>query len=123
MDDSQKTDNATVPVSLPNKEIGSVSDYVQESAKKPEIPKEVSEAGVEEIPQAPELDKQAFKAGVQHFGPTTPVSTEPSQAIKLPMTEEEAKNNAKGNTSDSRTWLSRLVSRLFQRMRFVPKGV
>jgi hypothetical protein len=127
MDDSQHQpglNDVPNPVGVPNKEAEKpVSDFVVPSEVEPQISEEVKEAGVEIRAEFPTLSDEHISAGINPALENTPVKTEPSDNISLPMTKEEAKSNAKGNISDSKTWLSRLVFRLFQRMRLVPKRV
>lgn len=128
MDDSLQKQNQTndlqeqpqvAQVSVPNKEAeqAPVSDYVLPSEKEPELPKEVQDAGVEKHEQYPALTEEHFKVGIKHSGPTTPVKTEPTGAVKLPMTQAQARQKAKGNTIDATTWLANFILRLLKKMR------
>ena len=107
------------PVSASNKEAENpVGNFITPSAEIEKIikDKEVAAANVTEVVQAPELNQEHFQAGIKHAGPTTPVLKEPSGIIHLRMSEIEAKAAAKGNINDSKTWLARLVFRIFQKM-------
>ncbi|HEX8965236.1 MAG TPA: hypothetical protein VF820_02285 [Patescibacteria group bacterium] len=84
-----------------------------------ELPKEVEAAGVKEIKSMPQIPQEVRQLGVQHAAAATPVSTQPSGFIKLPMTKEEAQAKVKGNflfknPSESFLWLAMLIVRQFQ---------
>lgn len=125
MDDSSQkqnqADNATPlnPVGVPQKEVevGIVSDYISPSETAPKIDKEVSDAGVKEISQTPRLAEEHYNIGVKHSLEATPVKTEPTGMVKLPMEQSQANEAAKGNVNDSKTWLSNLVLKLIRKMR------
>jgi hypothetical protein len=124
MDDtSQNQDDNQVsqpvnPVSIPHKEVemAPVGDYIASSEQAPRIEKEVAEAGVKEVGKAPELTEEHFKTGIKHAFESTPVKTEPTGAVKLPMTQNEAMQKAKENTDDATTWLASFILRLFKKM-------
>lgn len=107
------------PVSIPQKEVEAVpvSDYIVPSETSPIIEKEVAEAGVKEVNQAPRLTEEHFKAGIKHSAESTPVQREPTGQVKLPMTQSQAQQQAKGNTTDAATWLANFIIRLFKKMR------
>ncbi len=107
------------PVSIPQKEVetASVSDYITASETSPIIEKEVSEAGVKEVGKQPELTQEHFKTGIKHAPESTPVKTEPTGIVKLPMTQAQAQQQTKGNTDDAATWLATFILRLLKKMR------
>ncbi|MCL5019838.1 MAG: hypothetical protein M1426_05170 [Patescibacteria group bacterium] len=108
------------PVSTPQKEVEVVpaSDYIVPSETSPIIEKEVAEAGVKEVGKAPELTEEHFRTGIKHAPESTPVPKEPTGIVKLPMTQSQAQQQAKGNTDDAATWLANFILRLLKKMRF-----
>lgn len=113
------------PVGSINKEaeMAPVQDFVSPSETSPVMDKEVKDAGIKEVGGAPKLTEEHFKAGVRHAAETTPVSTEPSGTVHLPMTQSQAGEKVKGNTDDSATWLASLIMRIFKKMRLSKDGV
>ena len=126
MDDSNQNQNKgdnqvhqpLNPIGTLQKEVEAapVRDYVASSETMPKIEKEVLDAGVKEIDQAPRLTQEHFKVGITHSAESTPVR-ESTMQIKLPMTESEALQQAKGNTNDATTWLASFILRLLKKMR------
>ena len=112
------------PVSIPQKEVevAPVSDYIVASETAPKIEKEVAEAGVKEVDQAPKLTEEHFKTGIKHAPESTPVQREPTGQVKLPMTQSQAQQQAKGSTTDATTWLANLILRLLKKMRLGSTG-
>lgn len=113
------------PVGSTNKEaeMAPVQDFISSSETSPVIDKEVKDAGVKEISEVPKLTEEHFKAGVRHAAETTPVSTEPSKTVHLPMTQNQAGEKVKGSTDDSATWLASLIMRIIKKMRLSKDGV
>jgi len=107
------------PVSTPQKEAEAVptSNYITASEATPKIEKEVADAGVKEVGQAPQLTEEHFKTGIKHAAETTPVATEPTGAVKLPMSQAQALQQVKGNTDDAATWLATFILRFLKKMR------
>jgi hypothetical protein len=127
-DSSQKQNNnndlpqpVPTPVSMPNKEVelAPTSDYVTPSSEIESIikDKEVADAGVKEVGQAPKLTEEHFKTGMKHAAESIPVSTEPTGVIKLPMTQSQAQQQAKGSTTDAATWLANFILKFLKKMR------
>lgn len=85
------------PVGTTNKEIGvaPVGDFIKPSESEPIRDKEVAEAGVVEVEKEIKLEEAHEKTGVRLSGESTPVKTEPTGAVQLPMDEKEAKQAAK----------------------------
>lgn len=84
-----------------------------------ELPKEVEAVGVKEIKQTPTIPEEVKKLGVASVGAATPVSTQPTGFVKLPMTQQQAQAKIKGNflfknPSESFLWLAMLIVRQFQ---------
>jgi hypothetical protein len=107
------------PVGISQKEVEAVpvGDYIVPSETAPKIEKEVAEAGVKEVGQAPQLTEEHFRTGIKHAAESTPVQTEPTGAVKLPMSQSEAEQQAKGSTDDAATWLANFILRLLKKMR------
>ncbi len=134
MDNSAQKQNNTddaaqapaTPVSAPNKEVelAPVSNYLAPSAEIESIikDKEVADAGVKEVSQTPNLTKEHFNVGIKHAAETTPVQREPTGIIKLPMTQIQASQQAKGSTTDAATWLANFILRLLKKMRVGATG-
>ena len=87
------------PVSLPQKEQAPVisdaskdqaAELIKPSEEEPKIPQEVKEAGVEAVSEKPYLTEEHKALGIKHAKEGTPVSTQPSGIVKLPMSENEA---------------------------------
>lgn len=112
------------PVSIPQKEVEAapVSDYIVPSEVTPRIEREVAEAGVKEVGKAPELTEEHFKTGIKHAAETTPLQREPTGIVKLPMTQSQAQQQAKGSTTDAATWLANFILRLLKKMRLSSTG-
>lgn len=91
MDDQDKkqTDDLNTqpvnPVSVSHKEIGPL----QASDKEPVLHPEVTAAGVEPVSEKPKLTEEHEKIGVTASGESTPVATEPSGIVQLPMSDQE----------------------------------
>lgn len=129
MDDTSQNQNQTQdqnqaqqpvnPVSTPQKEVevAPVREYIAPSETSPIIEKEVADAGVKETGQAPRLTEEHFKTGLKHAAESTPIQTEPSGIVKLPMTQSQAQEQTKGNTDDAATWLATFILRLLKKMR------
>jgi hypothetical protein len=132
MDDTsqkQNQDNNQVgqpvnPVSIAQKEVevAPVSDYIVPSETSPRIEKEVVDAGVKEVNQAPNLTSEHFNAGIRHSAENTPVQIEPTGLIKLPMTQSQAQQEAKGSTDNATTWLANFILRILKKMRVSSTG-
>jgi hypothetical protein len=107
------------PVSIPQKEVEAapVGDYIVASETAPKIEKEVLEAGVKEVGQALKLTEEHFRTGLKHAAESTPVQTEPTGAVQLPMSQSQAQQQAKGSPDDAATWLANFILRLFKKMR------
>jgi hypothetical protein len=83
-----------ISVQVGSKETASagLSEFVKPSEQAKSLDREVAEAGVQQVAEAPNLDKQHEQIGVKHSDADTPVQTEPTGAVSLPMTDEEAEN-------------------------------
>lgn len=114
------------PVSTPQKEVemAPVSDYLAPSAEIESIikDKEVTDAGVKEVSQTPHLTEEHFKTGIKHAAESTPVLREPTGQVKLPMSQDQAQQQAKGSTTDAATWLANFILRLFKKTRVSSTG-
>ncbi len=108
------------PVSVPQKEAGPAfsktvqqEDYIRPSEVEPIIHPEVSEHGVEAVSdhESLQLTDEHKKIGIESAKESTPVATQPTGRVQLPMTEEEAKQAVKihKKVSDSIVWLAQLI--------------
>jgi hypothetical protein len=108
------------PVGTVNKEVeaGTASDYVMPS--EPEIvkEKEVKEVGVKEVLEAPRLTKEQERVGIKPSAETTPVPSQPSGNVQLPMTQAQAKQVAQKNKNirSSIVWLAILMLKHFKKV-------
>ncbi len=68
-----------------------VSEFVKPSEQRQNIDTELAQIGVEQSHEAPELDSTHEQVGIMHAPVNTPVITEPTGAVNLPMTDEKAK--------------------------------
>ncbi len=107
----------TTPVSTPAKEVEPISadfgkpseKYIEVSEKEPQVRPEVEKAGVYKVSDKLKLDKEARDAGLTEAKESTPVSTSPTGKVVLPLTREQAKIDEKGDSSNSITWLAKLI--------------
>ena len=105
----------SVPVSSPAKEAQPFYDssknekYIENSAKEPELSAEVENAGIQKVSEDLKLNAQQKDAGISLAKESTPVATEPSRNVVLPLTSAQAKIDAKGNPGNSIAWLANLV--------------
>ncbi|HUD09209.1 MAG TPA: hypothetical protein VMR77_00155 [Patescibacteria group bacterium] len=92
----QQPQPQVAPVGTTNKEIETapVSDYVKPS-EKIVIDKEVTDAGIVEAEREIKIEEEHEKMGVRMSAESTPVKTEPTGAVQLPMDEKEARKSAK----------------------------
>lgn len=75
------------------------------AAREVEIPPEVKDVGVQPIQDEIEIP-QGVPSGVTHAGPGTPVATQPTGAVKLPLTDEEIGKALHHKIADSILWLA-----------------
>lgn len=82
----------TSSVGTANKEVGvaPVGDYVRASEAAVIKDREVSDAGVVEVEKEIKLEEAHEKMGVRLSAESTPVKTQPSGMVQLPMDEKEA---------------------------------
>jgi hypothetical protein len=78
-----------------NKEVAPVSDYVRASEAAVIKDREVSDAGIVEVEKEIKLEEAHEKMGVRLSAESTPVKTEPSGIVQLPMDEKEAEKQIK----------------------------
>ena len=129
---NQKTADAALPISSTgNKERQGKNSYIENANQGPQITNDISQFVVPSEPSVPEhLD-----VGVKPSAEATPVKTEPTGAVSLPMTEKEAKEVLKTSSSslnlheiqegeyteDSKPFLAALIEKFFQKMRGLVK--
>jgi hypothetical protein len=80
----------TSSVGTANKEVAPVGDYVRASEAAVIKDREVSDAGVVEVEKEIKLEEAHEKMGVRLSAESTPVKTQPSGMVQLPMDEKEA---------------------------------
>lgn len=117
------------PVSVPQKEVGPpvVADYIQPSGAEvkaslsPEVAQHVEAVKNAERPELTEEDK---KMGVTLAKETVPVHAAPTGMVKLPLTEEEARNIEKTTSmTDSRHWLAFLIDKVYRQLRAMHRKI
>src|ERR1035437_7657576 len=87
----QPQPQVTTPVGgATSKEVAPVSDYVRASEAAVIKDREVSDAGIVEVEKEIKLEEAHEKMGVRLSAESTPVKTEPSGLVQLPMDEKEA---------------------------------
>lgn len=67
-----------------------ISEFIKPSEQAKALDKEVAEAGVQHVVETPTLDEQHEQIGVRHSSADTPVRTEPTGVVSLPMSDDEA---------------------------------
>lgn len=84
---------------------------VQVSEQEPHLAPEVAEAGVEVQQTHPQLTEVEQQVGVTYAAEATPVPTQPSGMVQLPMTQQEAEAvlKTKKSVRDSIRWLAALI--------------
>lgn len=75
------------------------------AAREVEIPPEVKDVGVQPIQDEIEI-LQGVPSGVIHAGPETPIVTQPTGVVKLPLTDEEIEKALHHKIVDSILWLA-----------------
>lgn len=111
------------PVGSPNKEIGPVgsvaSEYIKLTDTEPQIDQDLEELGIEAKKENPDLTNEHKQAGIGYAKETAPVSSQPTGAVKLPMSEEEVADTLKtGQDDDSGKWLAGLIQKIIRAMGF-----
>jgi len=86
-----------LPTGTANKEVETapVSDYIRSSEPEMIRDKEVVDAGILEAEREIKLEEVHEKMGVKLSAESTPVKTEPTGVVQLPIDEQEAKKIAK----------------------------
>lgn len=127
------------PVSTPHKEAGSLhlegvmaspaqpdtfqvntEELIVPSEPEPIIQEELAEHGVEATKdhEKPHVTAEHRKVGIEPAKESTPVLTQPTGTVQLPMTEEEALKTIKTtSTKDSKHWLARLIEKVYRQLR------
>jgi hypothetical protein len=92
-----QTQPQVIPTGTANKEVemAPVSDFVKPSETAVIKDKEVAEAGIIEAERGIKLEEAHEKLGVRLAAESTPVKTQPSGLVQLPMDEKEAEQAAK----------------------------
>ena len=119
---SQTWQGQTAPAGSIQKEQGPVvltsptAEFIKPSEQAPQISKELLEMGVESVSNVPDLTKQHQEAGIDHAKESVPVAAEPTGAVQIPMTQNQAQTNLKlhKKVSDSIVWLATLILKYFK---------
>lgn len=116
--------SAVAPQGSLNKEkppIGtSLSEFVKPAGPEisPNPSAEEKESGVEIKSDRPSLTSEHRELGMDHAGSNITVLTQPSDSIKLPMSDEEIEQLLKtGENDDSSTGLAKLVDKVGKALR------
>ncbi len=112
------------PVSPPQKEQQPVvslqpqEEFIKLSETEPVVHPELSEIGVEKVSEAPNLSLGDQAAGLSLAKESTPVVTNQTSAVQLPMTEQEAKKVLKMHKkiADSIVWMATLIIKHFKKI-------
>lgn len=129
---SVRTQTEAQPISVTRGAERPVSAYSSEAL--PEVRTELKEIGVEAVSELPPLDKDLERFGVKDSLQSAPVPEKPSGALKLPMSEQEVKEEItkdKGNISlditehgegsayvvSSRFFLAKLVLKIMDKVK------
>lgn len=91
--------------------VASSEPVVKPSEAQPTLHPEVHESGVRSLPSTPPITQDQINVGIQSAKESTPVITQPSGIITLPLNEQKAKEiiNHDKNTQDSAVWLATLI--------------
>jgi len=81
-----------------------------------ELPAEMKEMGAETKSEIPSFPEAVEKIGVRHAKETTPVTTQPTGVVILPMTKTQTQTILKKHKKirDSLIWLAMLIFRQWQ---------
>lgn len=135
MDDTAQNSTQTPqvvpqPVGSLAKEHGPIgtTEFIKPTGAEAElvIPPEVAEHGIETVPntEAPPLTVEHKEAGIHHAKESVPVSSQPQQTIKLPITEEEALRIMKTTgVSESKHWMAVLIEKVYDQLRFMHQKI
>ncbi len=106
---------------LPRRE-GEPTEIIRPTDREPDIHPELSELGVEKAAEQPVVTEDQHDIGVRLSQPPMPsIKLDKTSQVasvqppSLPISEKEAKNLAKGDVGDTRTWFGSLVGKLWQR--------
>lgn len=95
--------------------ISNSREHIRPTEHSIELDKEVKEAGVEAVSEEKQLTLEDKKAGLELAKESTPVPTQPTQTIKLPMSPQEAIQTAKSNdVGSAKVWLANLVEKVLK---------
>lgn len=109
----QTSQQPVVPAATPHKEaepvanvpLESPAEYMKPSeVAEPVIPKEVAEAGVEAVSETPSFTPAHQQAGIAPAKESVPVQTQPTDAVQLPKTQQEAMRLLKKEKDPKNSW-------------------
>jgi len=80
---------------------------IEEVGVLPEIEPELREAGIEQVSETVELPQPvSVSTGMTHAGSTTPVSSQQTLTVKIPLTDDQIKKALHQKIYDSILWLA-----------------
>lgn len=92
-----------------------------------QMPQEVKEAGIENIPNegtVVEIPPDIKKMGVTLSGPTTPVATSSSGSqVQIPIAYNQVIQDSKGPVTSALTWLAIWCLKKFKKMHYALKTI
>ena len=77
----------------------------------PEVSPDLREMGIEVNQEHPSLTFEHKEAGIDHAGVSIPVQTAPTGTVNI-MTPTEIAENLRGDDTDSKTGLARLLTKI-----------
>ncbi|HLD01673.1 MAG TPA: hypothetical protein VJC10_02245 [Patescibacteria group bacterium] len=109
-------EHVSVTADAPSDQVG---EYLRPTHPEVNLHPELQQAGVEKAPQheQPQLTVSDKRSGLEHAKEATPVTTSPTGAVSLPMTQEKATAVVK-ETKDIRKsllWYATLLLRQFKK--------
>lgn len=100
--------------------VAQTEEFIIPSEQEPIIQEELAEHGVEAVAdhEKPAITAEHRKVGIESAKESTPVLTQPTGAVQLPMTEEETLQTIKTTgESDSKHWLAKLIEKVYLQIR------
>lgn len=88
------------------KEIPEDGVFLERVEETPELAPEVKKAGVEHVRGEIKLTPEERKVGIEEAAEAVPVSTQPTGATNLPLTDDQIKKALHQKITDSILWLA-----------------
>jgi len=105
-DNQQSINNSPKPTIIsghPEKEL-TAENYLEKVEKEPKLPSEVK-PWLRPLGEEIKLSPQDKKVGMEEIGEIVPVSTQPTQAISLPFTDDQVDKAMHQKITESLLWL------------------